>query len=297
MTLFQAIVLGVLQGLAEFLPISSSAHLSLAPWVLGWTDPGLAFDVALHLGTLFTLVWYFRHDWVALVRAALRIVARPSAVAAAFRWRPAAAVRSADRGTVEAPLAPEVDPADDERRVVLLVVATIPGAVGGLLLNDLAETTFRAPALTAVALIVMGVLLWAADRFAGQDRRLGGMRWTEALVIGLAQVAALVPGVSRSGSTMTAGRALRFDRPAAARFSFLMSMPITAAAVAVKFPEAVQSQAALLPLAAGVLAAAVSSWIAIAVLFRYLARHSFGAFALYRIVVGAAVLYLVAVRG
>jgi undecaprenyl-diphosphatase len=297
MTLFQAIVLGVLQGLAEFLPISSSAHLSLAPWVLGWTDPGLAFDVALHLGTLFTLLWYFRHDWVALVRAGLRIAARPAAVVEAFRWRPAPPTRNVDAGTADAPLAPAVDRADDERRVVLLVVATIPGAVGGLLLNDLAETTFRAPALTATALIVMGVLLWGADRFAAQDRRLTGMRWTEALVIGLAQVAALVPGVSRSGSTMTAGRALRFDRPAAARFSFLMSMPITAAAVAVKFPEAVRSQSAMLPLAAGVLAAAISSWIAIAVLLRYLARHSFGAFALYRIVVGAAVLYLVAVRG
>jgi undecaprenyl-diphosphatase len=296
MTLFQAVVLGVLQGLAEFLPISSSAHLSLAPWVLGWEDPGLAFDVALHLGTLITLLWYFRHDWLALVRAAGRIAARPSAIAAAFRARPAAAAARTDAGTPTAPLAPVVDPADDERRVVLLAVATIPGAIGGLLLNDLAETTFRAPALTATALIVMGVLLWAADRFASRDRALGTMRWTEALLIGLAQVAALVPGVSRSGSTMTAGRALRFDRAAAARFSFLMSMPITAAAVAVKLPEVVHDTGVTPALVVGVVAAAVSSWIAIAVLLRYLARHSFGAFALYRLVVGAAVLALVAVR-
>ena len=297
MTLFQAVVLGFLQGLAEFLPISSSAHLSLAPWVLGWTDPGLAFDVALHLGTLVTLLWYFRHDWVALVRAFGRIVARPSSVAAAFRWRPAVTSARGDAGSPDdAPLAPAADPADDERRVVLLAVATVPGAIGGLLLNDLAETTFRAPALTAVALMVMGVLLWAADRFAARDRALGTMRWNEALVIGLAQVAALVPGVSRSGSTMTAGRALRFDRPAAARFSFLMSMPITAAAVAVKLPEAVQQFGVTLPLVAGVITAAVSSWIAITVLLRYLSRHSFGAFALYRVVVGAAVLALVASR-
>lgn len=296
MTLFQAVVLGFLQGLAEFLPISSSAHLSLAPWVLGWTDPGLAFDVALHLGTLVTLLWYFRHDWVALARAAGRIVARPATVAAAFRWRPPVASARVDAGPSDAPLAPAVDPADDERRVVLLAVATVPGAIGGLLLNDLAETTFRAPALTAVALMVMGVLLWGADRFAARDRALGTMRWSEALVIGLAQVAALVPGVSRSGSTMTAGRALRFDRPAAARFSFLMSMPITAAAVAVKLPEAVQQFGVTLPLVAGVVTAAVSSWVAITVLLRYLTRHSFGAFALYRVVLGAAVLALVASR-
>ncbi|CAA9315519.1 MAG: Undecaprenyl-diphosphatase [uncultured Gemmatimonadaceae bacterium] len=296
MTLFQAIVLGALQGLAEFLPISSSAHLSLAPWVLGWRDPGLAFDVALHLGTLITLLWYFRHDWVALVRAAGRIAARPASVGDAFRWRRPEPAGSAERGTAGEPLAPVADPADDERRVVLLAVATVPGAVGGLLLNDLAETTFRAPALTAVALIVMGVLLWAADRFAARDRGLGSMGWREALLIGLAQVAALVPGVSRSGSTMTAGRALRFDRPAAARFSFLMSMPITAAAVALKLPEAVREFGITVPFVVGVLTAAVSSWVAIAVLLRYLARHSFGAFALYRVVLGAAVLALVAAR-
>ena len=296
MTLFQAIVLGALQGFAEFLPISSSAHLSLAPWVFGWRDPGLAFDVALHLGTLITLLWYFRRDWIALAAAAARIAARPSVVADAFRFRAARSTAAADAGAGSQPVAPAVDPADDERRVVLLAVATIPGAIGGLLLDDLAETTFRAPALTATALIVMGVLLWAADRFAARDRSLGSMRWTEAAAIGLAQVAALVPGVSRSGSTMTAGRALRFDRPAAARFSFLMSMPITAAAVALKLPEAVREFGITVPFVVGVLTAAVSSWVAIAVLLRYLSRHSFGAFALYRIVLGAAVLYLVAVR-
>ena len=297
MTLFQAIVLGALQGLAEFLPISSSAHLSLAPWAFGWEDPGLAFDVALHLGTLITLLWYFRRDWVALIAAGLRIVRRPAVVGEAFRdWGTAAAARPATADP-DAPLAPANDPADDERRVVFIVVATFPGAIAGLLLEDLAETTFRTPVLTAVALMVMGVLLWAADRYAASDRGLRTMRWTDALYIGLAQVAALVPGVSRSGSTMTAGRALRFDRPAAARFSFLMSMPITAAAVALKLPEAVREFGITAPFVVGVLTAAVSSWIAIAVLLRYLARHSFGAFAAYRLFLGAAGLLLAAARG
>jgi len=259
MTIFQALILGVLQGLAEFLPISSSAHLSLAPWLFGWADPGLAFDVALHVGTLAAVLWYFRSEWIQLARAGVSIVRRRA---------------------VET---------DEERRVVFLVVATIPGAIGGLLLESYAETVFRTPALTAAALIVMGLLLWAADRYAANDRPLGRMRWQDALLIGLAQIAALVPGVSRSGSTMTAGRALRFDRQSAAIFSFLMSMPITAAAAVFKVPDAVRESGISAPLVVGVLAAAVSSWLAIAVLLRYLSRHSFGIFALYRLALGIAV--------
>ncbi len=264
MPLSHAFILGLLQGLAEFLPISSSAHLSLAPVLFGWrADPGLAFDVALHLGTLITLLWYFRADWVALTRSAVSLVARRR---------------------VET---------DDHRRVLFLIFATIPAAVAGKLLEEKAETVFRAPALTATMLIVAGVLLWAADRFATRDRALTGMRARDAWLIGLAQVAALVPGVSRSGSTMTAGRALRFDRPAAARFSFLMSMPITAAAVLLKAPEAMRTEGLGVPVAVGVVTAAVSSWAAITFLLRYLTRHSFGVFALYRLVLGGAVLALI----
>lgn len=267
MPLSHAFVLGLLQGLAEFLPISSSAHLALAPTLFGWEEHGLAFDVALHIGTLATLLWYFRRDWIALTRSALGLLRRR-----------------------------RIETADD-RRVLYLVLATIPGAIGGLLLEDLAETVFRSPWLNAVMLMVMGVVLWAADRFAAHDRTLETMRGTDALLIGIAQVCALVPGVSRSGSTMTAGRALRFDRPAAARFSFLMSMPITAAAVVLKTPDALAAQGVGGALVVGIVTAAVSSWIAISVLLRYLTRHSFGVFALYRLVLGAFVLSLLATRG
>ncbi|MGH7713895.1 MAG: undecaprenyl-diphosphatase UppP [Gemmatimonadaceae bacterium] len=267
MTVFQAIVLGVLQGLAEFLPISSSAHLALAPWVFGWRDPGLAFDVALHLGTLVAVLWYFRRDWLALGRSALDI-ARQRAVNTPDEWR-----------------------------VVFLVIGTIPGAIAGVLLEDAAETTLRAPALIAVMLIIMGIILWAADRYARADRPLVGMRWRDALLVGVAQSFALVPGVSRSGATMTAGRLLRFDRRSAAVFSFLLSMPITAAAAAVKVPDAIAAGGYSAPLVAGVLAAALSSWLAIAVLLRYLAQHTFGIFALYRLALGALILALVAARG
>jgi undecaprenyl-diphosphatase len=266
MTLLQAIVLGVVQGLAEFLPISSSAHLALTPYVLGWNDPGLAFDVALHIGTLIAVLWYFRAEWVALTKSAWEI-ARTQRVVGESQWR-----------------------------VVLLVIATIPGAVGGLLLNDLAETAFRNPAITAVALIVMGTLLWAADKWAAQRRTLGDISWRDALLIGFAQVCALVPGVSRSGSTMTAGRALGFDRASAATFSFLMSMPITLAAVVLKTPEAIKTHGITLPFVVGIIVSGVSGWLAITVLLRFVSRNGFGVFAVYRWVLGLAILWLVFTR-
>ena len=212
MTVFQAVILGLVQGLAEFLPISSSAHLVLTPWVFGWSDPGLSFDVALHVGTLVAVLWYFRAEWVRLTQSAIALLR----------------TRRADT--------------DDKRRFLFLVVATIPAAIGGILLEDYAETTFRSPALMAVTLMVMGVVLWAVDRFARIDRPLSSLGFRDALLIGLAQVLALVPGVSRSGSTMTAGRALGFDRQSAAVFSFLMSMPVTAAAALLKVPDLLRTE-------------------------------------------------------
>jgi undecaprenyl-diphosphatase len=267
MTIFQALVLGILQGLTEFLPVSSSAHLALAPYLFGWEDPGLAFDVALHFGTLVALLWYFRKEWGELIAAAIAVIRKRKAETA------------------------------EEKRVVFLIIATIPGAIGGLLLEKKAETVFRAPALTATMLIVMGVVLWAVDRFASQDRKIDGMRWLDALLIGLAQVAALIPGVSRSGSTITTGRALRFDRQSAAVFSFLMSMPIIAAAVVLKGPEALKSGGLTAEIVVGVLASAISGWLAISVLIKYVRNRSYGIFALYRVLLGLAVLAVIYSRG
>lgn len=267
MTIFQAIVLGLIQGLTEFLPISSSAHLSLTPILLGWKDPGLAFDVALHFGTLLAVLWYFRDQWIALIKAAGQIVS----------------TRRVD--TVE------------KKRLIYLIIATIPGAIGGLLLEEKAETVFRAPTLTAIALMVMGLILWAIDKAAARDRHLDSMKWTDALLIGLAQVIALVPGVSRSGSTITAARGLRLDRQSAAVFSFLMSMPIIAAAVVLKGREVLQHGGVTTPVVAGVLAAAISSWLAIAILLRYVTRHSYGIFAVYRLILGVFVLVFLHMRG
>ncbi len=267
MTVFQAIVLGIIQGLAEFLPISSSAHLSLAPLLFGWPAPGLAFDVSLHVGTLFALAWYFRQEWINLARAAWSIV------------------RTRQVRTLE------------QRRVVFLIVATIPAGVAGLLLEEYAETIFRAPIITALALIVLGLILWAVDRVMSDRRQLDQIRWTDAILIGIAQCFALVPGVSRSGATITAGRALGLDRSSAAVFSFLMSMPIIAAAAILKVPEALRETGLNAPLVAGIVAAALSGWLAIAVLLRFVSRNSYASFAIYRVLLGCFVVWFIYGRG
>jgi undecaprenyl-diphosphatase len=266
MTVFQAFVLGIIQGLSEFLPISSSAHLTLAPWAFGWRDPGLDFDVALHLGTLIALVWFFWQEWITLAIAFGGIVRR---------------------GRIET---------ESQRRFVWVVIATIPGAIAGFLLQDYAETVFRSPVLIGSMLIAMGLILWFVDKRSGQERGLETMRWTDAVTIGLAQMFAIIPGVSRSGSTITAGRGLRFSREGAAVFSFLMSLPIISAAILFEGPKAIREHGISAPLIVGVVAAAVSGWLAIAVMLKYVARHSYGVFALYRVVIGAAVLVLALYR-
>lgn len=268
MTVLEALVLGIIQGLGEFLPISSSGHLVLTPYVFGWEPAGLAFDAALHLGTAAAVLWYFRQEWLRLVGSAVRLL----------RTR-----------RVET---------DEERRVLLLAVATVPAVIGGLLLEDLAETTFRSPFIVATQLIVMGVLLWLVDRAASQHRDLTHMRWRDAVLIGLAQVIALVPGTSRSGATITAGRALGMSRESAAVFSFLMSMPITVGAGLLKVPDVLgNADVGLVPLLVGVLSAGLSGWLAIAVLLRYVARNSYGIFAVYRVVLGVGILAFFLLRG
>lgn len=267
MTPLQAAVLGIIQGLSEFLPISSSAHLALAPWLFGWDDPGLAFDVALHFGTLIAVLWYFRMEWIQLIKAAFGIL------------------RTA---RIETP---------EKRRVIYLIVATIPGAIGGYLLQSRAESAFRSPQIIGIALIVMGIVLWLVDKIVDQRRILGEMRWVDSLLIGLSQVIALIPGVSRSGSTITTARGLRFDRESAAEFSFLMSMPIIAAAVVMEGPKALHEGGITNELLSGMVAAAVSGWLAISVLMRFVSRHSYGIFAFYRVVLGITVLAIMYTRG
>ncbi len=271
-----AIVLGITQGLSEFLPISSSGHLILVPWLFGWTELGGAsadlnrtFDVALHLGTLLGVVAYFRRDLVRLVTAGLGALGRRK---------------------VET---------TDERLALLLALATVPGVVVGALLESTVADALTAIWLVAVLLIVFGLVLAAADRSSGR-RTVETLGVRDAVVMGCAQALALSPGVSRSGATMSAGRWLGLGRDAAARVSFLMSVPITAGAVA--FQGAKVVAAGGLPAGAapafvwGTLTSAVTGTLAVWLVLRIVRTRSFTPFVVYRVVVGAAVLALLAVR-
>lgn len=261
MSIVQAVVLGIVQGLAEFLPISSSAHLALIPWMFGWTDPGLAFDVALHWGTLVAVLVVFWRDWIRLIAAGL------------FR-----------RGT----------PAD-VRLFWCLVISAIPGAILGKLLDRWAEENLRAPLLIAAAMATLGLLLWVADRVGRKANDLSQMTYGRALSIGVAQALALIPGVSRSGSTITLGLFEGFNREEIARFSFLMSTPIIFGAGLVKLPHMLHEMRAgtanigWSALAAGFLASAVVGALVIRWMLAYLRSRTFLVFVIYRIAVAGIV--------
>ena len=266
-----AIVLGLTQGLSEFLPISSSGHLILVPWLFAWHEldayPELkkTFDVALHLGTLFAVLVYFWGDLKAFVPAGLRAIARRRAVS------------------------------HEERLPFLLVVSALPGFVLGAALDSFIEKSLSQPWLVAVMLIVFGIVLLIADR-AAMNRPEEDFRLRESGLMGLGQAVALQPGVSRSGSTMTVGRLLGFDRNAAARISFLMSLPVTAGALAYKGAKLVADGG--LPHGTapaffwGVVTSAVTGLAAIHFLLKLLRTRSFAPFVLYRVMAGAAVLLL-----
>ena len=266
-TVFQAIVIGIVQGLTEFLPISSSAHLILIPQVLGWDDPFLnsaAFDVMLHMGTLAALLAYFWRDLWRYFLAGL----------AALRDR-----RVGD------------DP--DRKLALLLVVSVIPAALIGVLLEGFIDTFFRAEPLYVCGLLVVGaVILFIADRAAKHVKKMEDLRVSEALGIGLAQALALFPGISRSGITIAAGLFLGLERAAAARFAFLMGTPIIAGAGLWKMRQLASGGAGAFEpavLAAGVIASAVSGLFAIWFLLRYLQNHNMDIFVIYRI--GAAIVF------
>ena len=256
---FEAIVLGAVQGLAEFLPISSSAHLVLVPWLFRWTDPGLVFDVALHLGTLLALLIYYWRDWVAMV----------------------ASLFNGDR--------------ERRRLLMMLIVASIPGAVIGMLFEKQADTTFRSPLLIAIALAALGIVLWVVDRGAPQSRKINDVTLGDALLIGFSQAFAIFPGVSRSGSTITAGRLLRLERADAANFSFLMATPIIAGAGFFEGRHLIH-EGVTSDVVAGFVTAALFGIIAIAGLIRFVRTRTYEPFAWYRVVVAAFVIAIYIMR-
>ncbi|MGI8661595.1 MAG: undecaprenyl-diphosphate phosphatase [Acidimicrobiales bacterium] len=281
MPILHAVILGITQGLSEFLPISSSGHLLLVPWLFGWHDFVVAgthsdslektFDVALHIGTLIGAIAYFRADIVTLAKAAL--------------WRAPAEVT---KGTLAAD---HPSPADDRRLAWLLVVASIPGALVGAALESTIEERLGQFWLIGIMLVVFGLVLLWADRLGG-TRAVPDFRLRDALLMGSGQALALSPGVSRSGITITVSRRLGFDRDAAARLSFLMALPITGGAVLYKgakllgdgFPSGFEW-----PFVWGIVASAVTGYAAVWAVLRIIRTRSFTPFVVYRVVAGLAV--------
>jgi undecaprenyl-diphosphatase len=263
---FHALVLGILQGLGEFLPISSSGHLIVVPWLLGWDVQSLSFDVALHVGTLAAVLWAFRGDWRTI---------------AARTWQ---GVR---RGQ------PFAEP--EGRLLGLLALGSIPAAVAGLLLEDWAETVFRSPGLVATTMGVMGVVLYLADRRAEHAAEPRPVMLRDALLIGCAQALALVPGVSRSGATITMGLFLGYRREEAARFSFLLATPITFGAAVLKVPHLFDG-GDLVPILVGMAAAAGVGFLSIRVLLTYVRTRTYRPFVAYRLAFAAVVWAVILVR-
>lgn len=261
-----AVVLGLVQGFAEFLPISSSAHLTLIPWVFGIQNTypvfaSLQFDVALHAGSTIAILVALWADWVSLAKGV-------------WARKPA-----------------------DLRLAGFLVVTSVPGAIFGVLLESKAQTVFRSPLLIGITLVVFGLVLWAADRFVKRQADLDTMTWGKAGWIGLAQAAAIVPGVSRSGATMTAGRLLGMSRDAVARYSFMAALPIIAGGALFALRGVPLSELLSLDWVLGFVASAVSSLLFMRWMLAYVRRHSFALFMYYRVVIGIAVIVLFLVRG
>jgi undecaprenyl-diphosphatase len=264
--LFQALVMGITQGLTEFLPVSSSGHLILVPYLFGWDDPfidSLAFSVVLHAGTLLALLVYFRDDWLRLIPAGLATIRDRS-----FRG-------------------------DPERKLAwMLVLSTIPAAIAAVLLNDVIESAVRQPGLVAVALVVGAGILWLADRWGSRTRGTEEVGPATALALGAAQALALIPGVSRSGISVSAALFAGLRRVDAVRYSFLMATPITAAAVAyegVKLIRGDVTGATPGVLIVGVVASFVAGILAIGLLLRYVRTRTFTIFVVYRLLLAAVV--------
>lgn len=270
MPLYQAIVLAIVQGFTEFLPVSSSAHLFLVPWILGWPDQGLDFDIALHIGTLIAVLIYFFRDW-------LQIAAQT------FGWR-----YGEDEELRQSP-----------RLLWYLVLASVPAGVAGVLFQDEIETRLRNPFVMGTMLIAVGLLLGIAERYSRRERHIGQMTVLDTFLVGVSQTLALVPGTSRSGITISAALFRGLTHSAAARFSFLLSSPIVAASglkSAYDLSKHGLGEGMLAPFLIGAGGSAVVGLGVIAFFLRIIRRHGLVPFIAYRIIFGIIVIALAIVR-
>ncbi len=288
MPILEAIILGIVQGLTEFLPVSSTAHLALTPWLVtrlglaNWSDPGLTFDVALHAGTLFAILLYFWRTWIQIIRAALG----------------GKVVRFSETSDNQRDLTPE-EQRRERQLLWYMIAASIPAALAGALLEKHIETTFRAPVLVASMLIIVALIMWAAERVSKFQKPLPQITLGDAMTVGVLQAFAVVPGVSRSGITITGGLFRNFTREAAARFSFLLSTPIIGGAALFKLHHVMkhglpagETAPGMAAFAVGILVSALVGYATIAWFLRYLQTKTLTVFIVYRILFGIAVLLL-----
>lgn len=257
--LIQSIILGLTQGLGEFLPISSSGHLILIPKIFGWKDPGLAFDVALHIGTLFAVLLYFWKDWIKLIKDSVLF--------------------KKDRSNFFAAAKSDL--------LLIIIISTLPGAISGILLEKYAETIFRDPVLIAITLFAGGLILYIAEKYGKKSSSVFNLK--KGITVGIAQAFAIIPGISRSGITISAALALGYDRISAARFSFLLSTPIILGAGIKELPKLMGSglDAGII---AGALTSGISGYFAIKYMIKYLENKSYDIFVIYRFILAIAVL-------
>ncbi len=269
MNILQAIVLGILQGATEFIPVSSSGHLVLVPWLLGWGPPGLAFTVVVHLGTVVGVLAYFWREWWGMLKGVATWVSRR-----------------------------ETTPA--LRLLLLLILGSIPAAVLGVLFKDFFEQLFETPLVAAIMLLVTAAVLVIGERVGRQQRDMASMTRVDSLVIGLAQALSIIPGLSRSGSTITGGRLRHLRREDAARFSFLLSTPVIVGAglfQVLDLLDAGLSDAAVVALVAGFVSAMFSSYLVIRWLLAFLRSRPITIFAIYCAIAGLLSLAVVLIRG
>lgn len=267
--LFRIIVLGIVQGLTEFLPISSSGHLILVRELFGWEfSDDLTFDLALHLGTTVAVLAFFWREWLLMARSALRWVTVGGEAAG-------------------------VDPVFNHRLLVLLAIGSVPAAIVGVFFDGWIEDHVRSPEVVGVMLIIFGVVLFAAERLGHGRRELASSSWADAIWVGCAQAVSLIPGVSRSGATISAGLARDYTRYDAARFSFFLATPVIVGAGGLKLIEALRegiSSHDLGLMAVGAVVAAVTGWLAIGYLLRYVQARSYLPFVIYRLAAGVFVI-------
>ncbi|MCZ6528277.1 MAG: undecaprenyl-diphosphate phosphatase [Candidatus Dadabacteria bacterium] len=263
----QSIILGAIQGITEFFPVSSIAHLVLLPWFFSWTDQGLPFNVALHMGSLIAIIYYFWRDWILIIKEFLQSVLKGS-----FEGRP------------------------NGKTGLYLVIATVPGALAGLLFEEYAAGLLRHPLSIAFSLSFFGVILYFSDRVSKKNKTVGEMNIVDCIIIGLSQALAIIPGVSRAGITITGAMFRNLNREEAAKFSFLLGAPLIAGAGVFEARHLEYSAVMSVPFIAGVLASAVFAFLAIKYLLRFVRKSSYTVFVIYRLGLAVLIVFLYLTR-